>query len=216
MIRVFVIAPTPMLQAGLHSMLTTSDIQVVGESSLAAALSAAPPGIDVIVVADRLLLEEVGRVLTNATTAALVALTNGAEFTTFHPDAASLQLLSSLELRGWGIVPIDAPAAQLQAAVLATAQGLVVLPEFRSAWLYEKLPLVTTGTIPVADEALTAREREVLELVSQGLSNKLIARRLQISEHTVKFHISSISTKLGAASRTDAVSRGLRRGLITL
>jgi NarL family two-component system response regulator YdfI len=66
------------------------------------------------------------------------------------------------------------------------------------------------------DEALTNREREVLELVSQGLSNKLIARRLQISEHTVKFHISSISTKLGASSRTDAVSRGVRRGLITL
>jgi len=66
------------------------------------------------------------------------------------------------------------------------------------------------------DEALTAREREVLELLSQGLPNKLIARRLQISEHTVKFHVSSIYAKLGATSRTDAVSRGVRRGLITL
>jgi len=56
----------------------------------------------------------------------------------------------------------------------------------------------------------------VLELVSQGLSNKLIARQLQISEHTVKFHISSITTKLGVASRTEAVSRGVRLGLITL
>jgi NarL family two-component system response regulator YdfI len=66
------------------------------------------------------------------------------------------------------------------------------------------------------DEALTTREREVLELLSRGLPNKLIARRLQISEHTVKFHVSSIYTKLGATSRTDAVSRGVRRGLITL
>jgi DNA-binding CsgD family transcriptional regulator len=66
------------------------------------------------------------------------------------------------------------------------------------------------------DEALTSREREVLELLSQGLPNKLIARRLQISEHTVKFHVSSIYAKLGATSRTDAVSRGVRRGLITL
>ena len=65
-------------------------------------------------------------------------------------------------------------------------------------------------------EALTAREREVLELLSRGLPNKLIARRLQISEHTVKFHVSSIYAKLGASSRTDAVSRGVRRGLITL
>jgi DNA-binding NarL/FixJ family response regulator len=63
---------------------------------------------------------------------------------------------------------------------------------------------------------LTAREHEVLELVGLGLSNKLIARQLQISEHTVKFHVSSISNKLGASSRTDAVRRGLRHGLITL
>jgi DNA-binding NarL/FixJ family response regulator len=53
-------------------------------------------------------------------------------------------------------------------------------------------------------------------MLSRGLSNKMIARRLTISEHTVKFHVSSIYTKLGAASRTDAVSRGVRRGLITL
>jgi DNA-binding NarL/FixJ family response regulator len=66
------------------------------------------------------------------------------------------------------------------------------------------------------NEALTAREREVLELLSRGLPNKLIARRLQISEHTVKFHVSSIYAKLGASSRTDAVSRGVRRGFITL
>lgn len=70
--------------------------------------------------------------------------------------------------------------------------------------------------VSLPDEALTAREREVLELLSRGLPNKLIARRLQISEHTVKFHVSSIYAKLGATSRTDAVSRGVRRGLITL
>jgi DNA-binding CsgD family transcriptional regulator len=56
----------------------------------------------------------------------------------------------------------------------------------------------------------------VLELVGQGLPNKLIARQLQISEHTVKFHLASVSTKLGAVSRTDAVRLGLRQGLITL
>ena len=70
--------------------------------------------------------------------------------------------------------------------------------------------------VVLPDEALTVREREVLELLSRGLPNKLIARRLQISEHTVKFHVSSIYAKLGASSRTDAVSRGVRRGLITL
>ena len=217
MIRAYVIASTPMLQAGLRTMLTTADIQVVGASSIPDAFNADLPGIDVIVVADTLLLEKVGRALAQDRTLALVVLAhNLAESPVLRPDQGPLQLLRSLELRGWGIVPIDAPAEQLQAAIQAAAQGLIVLPGFHPSWLYERTPVVATGTLPVTDEALTGREREVLELVSQGLSNKLIARKLQISEHTVKFHISSISTKLGAASRTDAVSRGLRRGLITL
>ncbi|HTM26270.1 MAG TPA: response regulator transcription factor [Vicinamibacterales bacterium] len=65
-------------------------------------------------------------------------------------------------------------------------------------------------------EALTAREAEVLELLAQGLSNKGIADRLGISDQTVKFHVASIAGKLGAANRTDAVRRAVRRGLIAL
>jgi two-component system, NarL family, response regulator YdfI len=65
-------------------------------------------------------------------------------------------------------------------------------------------------------EDLTAREREVLNLMSAGLGNKEIALRLEISEHTVKFHASSILGKLGASSRTEAVSQGIRLGLISL
>jgi DNA-binding NarL/FixJ family response regulator len=65
-------------------------------------------------------------------------------------------------------------------------------------------------------EPLTARETEVLELLAQGLSNKAIAARLSISDQTVKFHVASICGKLGASNRTDAVRRGLRRGLTTL
>jgi DNA-binding NarL/FixJ family response regulator len=67
-----------------------------------------------------------------------------------------------------------------------------------------------------AAEALTPREIEVLELVAEGLSNKAVAARLGISDQTVKFHLTSISGKLGALNRTDAVRRGVRRGLITL
>ena len=67
-----------------------------------------------------------------------------------------------------------------------------------------------------APEALTPREVQVLELVAEGLPNKTIADRLKISDQTVKFHIASISGKLGAANRTDAVRRAVRRGLITL
>jgi DNA-binding NarL/FixJ family response regulator len=65
-------------------------------------------------------------------------------------------------------------------------------------------------------ESLTPREIQVLELLAEGLPNKAIATRLHISDQTVKFHVSSISGKLGAANRTDAVRRAVRRGLITL
>ena len=69
---------------------------------------------------------------------------------------------------------------------------------------------------PVFDEPLTHREIQVLELLAEGLPNKAIASRLGISDQTVKFHVSSISGKLGAVNRTDAVRRAVRRGLITL
>ena len=65
------------------------------------------------------------------------------------------------------------------------------------------------------DEPLTPREVQVLELLAEGLPNKAIAARLRISDQTVKFHVSSISGKLGAKNRTDAVRRAVRRGLIT-
>ena len=67
-----------------------------------------------------------------------------------------------------------------------------------------------------AVESLTPREIDVLELVAEGLSNKAVAARLGISDQTVKFHLTSVSGKLGALNRTDAVRRAVRRGLITL
>jgi DNA-binding NarL/FixJ family response regulator len=65
-------------------------------------------------------------------------------------------------------------------------------------------------------EPLTSREREVLQLLARGLGNKEIAAGLKISEHTVKFHVASILGKLGASTRTEAVTVGLRRGLVLI
>ena len=67
-----------------------------------------------------------------------------------------------------------------------------------------------------APESLTAREGEVLELLAEGLSNRRVAERLGISEHTVKFHVTSIYGKLGASSRAELIRRAARRGLITI
>jgi len=77
-------------------------------------------------------------------------------------------------------------------------------------------PALEDAEGPSVDEPLTPREIEVLELLAEGLPNKAIAGRLGISDQTVKFHVSSISGKLRAANRTDAVRKAVRRGLITL
>jgi len=210
MIRVFVVAPAPAMRVGLRTILTTGEMQVVGEASTSAGFTTGPAGIDVVVVAEEELLESLHRTVAERGMPALVVLSNN--------NNRLMSLLNALSPHGWGVVPTDASSAQLQAAVLAAAQGLITIPATLVEHMLEQRAAVQLSDIDTAspDEALTTREREVLDLLSQGLPNKLIARRLQISEHTVKFHVSSIYTKLGATSRTDAVSRGVRRGLITL
>jgi DNA-binding NarL/FixJ family response regulator len=109
-----------------------------------------------------------------------------------------------------GVLPRDAAIAEIVAAIEAAAAGLVVLhPEAVDG------AAVRTAAA-VQGEALSPRELEVLRLVSEGSSNKAIAWKLSISEHTVKFHINSILSKMHAGSRTEAVMLGLRRGLIPL
>jgi DNA-binding NarL/FixJ family response regulator len=103
---------------------------------------------------------------------------------------------------------------ELRVAILAAESGLVLLHPTSANMLARSSPVQNDSAEFV--EALTSREQEVLRLVSEGLGNKEIGVRLNISEHTVKFHISSILGKLGAASRAEAVSQGIRRGLITI
>ncbi len=209
MTRVFVVAPAPMMRVGLRTILTTGEMQVVGEAARPAEFADELPDIDVIVLAEEGLLEELQRAVGGNRTPALVVLSSN--------NNRLMTMLNALAPHGWAVVPADASTAQLQAAVAAAAQGLIALPTLLAEQLLEQRGVVALSDIDTAlpDEALTTREREVLELLSRGLPNKLIARRLQISEHTVKFHVSSIYAKLGATSRTDAVSRGVRRGLIT-
>ncbi len=208
MLRVFTIATSPLQQAGLRAMLTSSDIEIVGESLVPDSARDELSESDVIVVADEVLLEDAVRTIPRDETVALVVMANN--------EQKAFSLLRSLKIRSWGILPTTASALYLQGTVVSVAQGSVVFPAALIHSFHEQPLHIQSVQLEAADDVLTTREREVLELVSQGLSNKLIARHLQISEHTVKFHISSVSTKLGAASRTDAVRLGLRKGLITL
>jgi two-component system, NarL family, response regulator YdfI len=114
-----------------------------------------------------------------------------------------------------GILPVDAAPAQFISAVSAVANGLMVLQPGEPA-LAAASTQSRNGETGEMFEPLTPREKEVLQMLAGGLGNKQIAARLKISEHTAKFHVASILGKLGASSRTEAVSLGLRRGLILL
>jgi DNA-binding NarL/FixJ family response regulator len=108
-----------------------------------------------------------------------------------------------------GVLPADTTADELAAAIGAIQAGLVVI--------HPGLVNSLGGSgMAAADPLLTPREKEVLRMMAEGLGNKIIAHQLGISEHTVKFHVSSILEKLEAGSRTEAVTRGIRRGLVFL
>ena len=193
MIRVQLDVSSPALRAGLRALLSADNtIKIVNDS------------LDEDSEADV--------VITSASHASF--LTNGLG----DSPSAAILLLSDEPLnardmmrssRAWGILPTDASVDELGAAVHALSQGLIV---GTSTLLFE------TESEPLSGSRgpLTAREAEVLDLLSKGLANKQIAATLGISEHTVKFHVSSIYQKLNVTNRTEAVREGLRGGWIAL
>ena len=205
MIRVFVAARTRAERLALRARLDGSPIAVVGDGP---ALEDAPAAADVVVVGDATLL--------GAAAAGLSVETGTRPVVALSDDDRPAHALRGTGLRGWAIVPTEASSSELRAAVAAAAHGFTVVP----APLGSRLLPAPLGTADPGDsdrsETLTPREREVLELLGEGLSNREIADRLGISEHTAKAHVASVFGKLGASNRTEAVSRGLRRGLITL
>jgi DNA-binding NarL/FixJ family response regulator len=190
-IRVLLNVSSPALRAGLRALLSSDTIIKVVNDSLEDDMEA-----DVII--------------TSASRTAFLNQSVGDS-----PSAAVLLLsddsLNVRDLKGpsrvWGILPTDASAEELSAAVHALSQGLIV---GTPALLFE------SDNEPLAQGPLTDRDSEVLGLLSRGLANKQIAATLGISEHTVKFHVSSIYTKLNVTNRTEAVREGLRGGWIVL
>ncbi len=144
------------------------------------------------------------------------------------PDPAWVR--SALQASAHAIISRDANIEDMQMALQAAEAGFVLLHPTSVHGLLQNNPIAEMSHISVEDmdhedlprededivEDLTARESEVLRLVGLGLGNKEIAARLAISEHTAKFHISSILSKLHASSRTEAVSLGIRKGLIPI
>jgi DNA-binding NarL/FixJ family response regulator len=199
-IRVLIAAPSAVVRAGLEALIASSPgISLVGADPDLSSMEALRP--DVVLAAvgvDELSPPADGRA------AAIVLLTG-------EPQPA--WTAEALRLGVRGLLPRDASAVEILAAVEAAASGMAVLdPRELEALLAGSTGPQATGETPV----LTARELEVLRMMADGAANKTIAWKLNISEHTAKFHVASILTKLNASTRTEAVTMGIRRGLILL
>ena len=232
-IRLGIVSPNPALRAGLRVLLGAAPLSThagaapdramvfersapaftVFEAASLADFSAAGFQVDVLTIAGlpdsraelHRFIAQTGENL------ALLLLTD-------DPQAA--RNLIGQPLRAWGILTTDSSAEELLAAINALHEGLLVgAPALLHPALGQFLSSTSSSSALEAQkttEALTERESQVLQLLARGLANKQIAVALRISEHTVKFHVSSIYTKLGVTNRAEAIRTGIQQGLIIL
>jgi len=214
-VRVLVAASSAVVRAGLEALIAASPaLEVVGRAADAAAL------------------ERNARILRPDVVLFEVEPHDDDPMSSLEPllagraGAPALVVLAEHARGGWttealragvrSVLPREATVGEIVAAVGAAAAGLVALsPELVGA-LLPALSSASRALPPTPIQALTPREVEVLGMLAEGLGNKIIARRLGISEHTIKFHVGSIFAKLNASSRTEAVTIGARQGLIML
>jgi two-component system, NarL family, nitrate/nitrite response regulator NarL len=193
-VRVGVVAGYPTVRARLRSLLSQSpDLALVFEDRMLPSDRVLESGLDVLVVD----IEESGDVLREIPGPAVLLVHQPLRLADARPARAYLAK--------------DATIVEIDAAIRAVAAGLTA---FDPAVLAASRVSGDVDVLP--SDALTGRELEVLRLVADGMTNKAIARQLGISDHTVKFHVGSILAKLGAESRTEAVSTAARSGLLPL
>jgi len=211
-IRVFLIAASPIARAALQNRLSAQSIKIVGTAATIDALGSELSDAQ----ADVLLVDGVGdspeSVIESLVESDLAVEIPIVVLTDPNSPATATQALHA-GIRA--LLPNEIPTDQLVAALQAAAAGLVVL---HPAEVAAAFPVAAPASQPLAElpEPLTRREREVLQMLAAGLANKEIAARLNISDHTAKFHVAAILGKLGAATRTEAVALGIRRGLVLL
>ena len=224
MTRVLVVAESVIERAGLEALLARDPaLSVVGaaaradgDASLEQQIEELEPDVVVVAVAGEgdegppeTPVEAFARLLGDARAALVLLGDGGPEWVAEAVRAGAAALLRR-----------DASPDALLAAVSAAAAGLVVLHRPDATALVTVAPAAATGRAARADathdQELTPRETEVLRMLAEGLANKQIAARLGISDHTVKFHVAAIFTKLGAGTRTEAVMLGARRGLVVV
>jgi NarL family two-component system response regulator YdfI len=207
-IRLLIAAPSAIVRAGLESVgAQGAGIEVVGSSGLAglnSAIDRHQP--DVVLAAIETHHDEPPEDLL-----ALAARDGAPAIVVLAPDLQSSWTGDALRSGIRAVLPGDLGPREILAAVEAAAAGLAVLHP-------QDIPaLVVDRPLPAAQlQTLTPREIQVLAMLAEGHGNKTIAWKLGISEHTAKFHVASILSKLNAGTRTEAVTLGIRRGLILI
>lgn len=204
-IRIVVVDDHPVVRAGLLALLAgQDDLEVVAEASDAAsAESAVRRHRPDVVLMDLQLGTGPDGVAAAADVRALPDPPEVLVLTTYDTDA---DVVRALDAGARGYLLKDAPPADLFAGIRAAAAGETVLAPSAAAHLVRR----TTATAAV----VTDREAEVLELLADGLGNKEIARRLLVSEATVKSHLSHIYAKLGVDTRAGAVAAAIERRIV--
>lgn len=205
MTRVLIVAPSAVVRAGLESLLAgVPGVEIAGSlADIGGAEALRPDVILAAIPADQL------NGATEPGGPAIVLLTDSQ-----HPVWTADALRQGVR----GALPRDASAEAIVAAVEAAGSGMAVVDPVELEALLGAQEAVNPVAAPAAAAtvSLTHRETQVLSLMAEGVANKEIAWRLGISEHTVKFHVASILGKLNASTRTEAVTRGLRQGLILM
>ena len=204
MIRVAILSPNPLTRIGLRELLSSSpDLEVINEGSTLEEISGHQEA-EVLVMTSAPAVYGLGE------------LDGGQAVLLITDDPEAARSLTGARLKTWGVLTPSTAREELNSAIHALAEGLIVgSPQLMDSLIESKPRVELTSGENLADP-LTARENEVLQMIALGLANKQIAARLYISEHTVKFHLSSLYAKLNVSSRTEAVRAGLGLGLISL
>jgi len=176
-------------------------VQVMAPRQLRTLAAEHPGAVVVAVLGDGDLLRALRSVRDGAATSGIIAMS---------PDPAAVWTSTARALGLRASLPVHATAEELRAALTAVTAGLLAVhPD-----ALRRAP--ASGVASTPESALTAREREILELMADGASNRMIATRLGISRHTAKFHVAAILAKLGARTRAEAVAVALRQGVFTV
>ena len=214
MIRVFIVAASPLARSGLQQLLASPEIEIVGSAvdlDSASGLLSEPEAEPDVIVVDA-----------SRDSGAVVATLSGgpsdigADIPIVVLESADYGAGSDLLRQGArAVLPATVSPAEMIAALRAVTSGLIVLHPLTIAAL-PHAAINTSRTTEELVEPLTKREKEVLQMLAAGLGNKEIAAKLNISDHTAKFHVGSILGKLGVSTRAEAVAMGIRRGFVLL